>query len=412
MKRRNFLQRAGWGLLLCSPWKSVSAQTKRVSPASAFDAAMREYMDALAIPGGALAVLKAGRLVYAQGYGWADRQHKIPATPDSLFRIASLSKPITALAILKLIQQGRLRLTDRVFEVLALARFAPRDESFDERWREITIEQLLHHTGGWDRDQSFDPMFRPRLIARQFDVPSPAGAWDVIRYMLGQPLDFAPGQRYAYSNFGYCLLGRVIEEVTEEAYEAHVRGAVLDAAGCVSMRLGRSLADDRAKDEVRYYTPGDETVDSVFDAHPGPVPRPYGGFHLEAMDAHGGWLASVRDLARLTAALDAPGAEPLLSADSLRTLRHPPSPPVSRDGEGRLADSYYGGGWMVRPKGENGRANYWHNGSLPGTTALWVRRHDGVSYAALFNLRNRNGRGRDMNIDPMLYRAADRADWE
>lgn len=422
MKRRQFLWHAGWGLAICSAPQVMSASsedrpgiddaTARVSPAQAFDKVMREYMDKLDIPGGALAVLRHGRLAYARGYGWADRERNIEADPQSLFRIASLSKPITALAILKLIEEKRLDPREPVFESLELHRLAPSDESFDKRWRDVTVEHLLHHTGGWDRDQSFDPMFRPRVIAKQFDIPSPAGPREVIRYMLGQPLDFDPGQRYAYSNFGYCLLGRLIEKATGETYEAYVRRAVLRPAGCGGMRLGRTLMEERAEGEVRYYIPNDRETDCVFDSHPGRCLLPYGGFHLEAMDAHGGWLASVDDLARLTAAMEPTHPRPFLGADSWARLRRPPPAPAWRNEEGVMDDHYYGCGWMVRPTGGQGRANYWHAGSLPGTTALWVRRHDGISYVALFNQRTRDWRTRGMNIDPMLYRAADRVDWD
>ena len=81
-------------------------------------------------------------------------------------------------------------------------------------WKRITTRHLLQHTGGWDRDKSFDPMFRPREISRTLGVASPPGPRDILRYRLGQPFEFDPGTRYAYSNFGYCVLGRVIEKVT------------------------------------------------------------------------------------------------------------------------------------------------------------------------------------------------------
>lgn len=93
---------------------------------------------------------------------------------------------------------------------------------FDVRQREITIRHLLEHRGGWDRDKSFDAMFEPVRFAKLLDVPAPAGPREVIRAMLRQKLDFNPGERYAYSNFGYCLLGRVIEKLSGMTYEAYV----------------------------------------------------------------------------------------------------------------------------------------------------------------------------------------------
>jgi N-acyl-D-amino-acid deacylase len=145
----------------------------------------------------------------------------------------------------------------------------------------------------------------------------------------------------------------------------------------------------------------------VFPGTPEQVPWPYGGFCLEAMDAHGGWIASAVDLARLAAALDDPLHSPLLSPETFRIMYAPPPPPVSRQPDGSLNDSYYSCGWNVRPAGANGKANYWHNGSLPGTAALLVRRHDGLSWAVLFNQRSDDKRLPDTAIDGALHRAAD-----
>jgi N-acyl-D-amino-acid deacylase len=230
--------------------------------------------------------------------------------------------------------------------------------------------------------------------------------------MLGQPLDFVPSARYAYSNFGYCLLGRVIEKVSGLGYEDYVRSEVLGRMGIRHMRLGRTLARNRAPDEVSYYTPANRKGNSVFASDPGEVPEPYGTFCLEAMDAHGGWLASAVDLARFAAAMDAPDALNVLRPETRRRLYEPPPPPVSRKADGALADHYYGAGWSVRPVGNEGGANYWHNGSLPGTFTLLVRRHDGLSWAALFNQRSEDPKLPDGAIDTALHRAADAvAEW-
>src|SRR5262249_259290 len=156
------------------------------------------------------------------------------------------------------------------------------------------------------RSKSFDPMFRPGLIAKAVGVPEPAGPEAVIRYMLGQPLDFDPGTRFAYSNFGYCVLGRLIERASGMPYEQYVKRNVLAPLVITGMRLGASLANRRAPGEVRYYTPSDRLVRSVFPSGLEFVRAPYGSFNLEAMDAHGGWLASVVDLARFAAAFDIP----------------------------------------------------------------------------------------------------------
>ena len=159
------------------------------------------------IAGGTAAVAKDGRLVYARGFGWADRKNKVPMQPDSLMRIASISKPFTAAAIMRLVEQGRLKLDEPILPYLK--KFgADEEKNLDPRWRQITLEHLLRHTAGFDRNKSFDPMFIPQRPSRRWIRRA------IIRYMLGKPLDFDPGTRYVYSNFGYCLLGRVIEAVT------------------------------------------------------------------------------------------------------------------------------------------------------------------------------------------------------
>src|SRR5206468_5725413 len=142
------------------------------------------------------------------------------------------------------------------------------------------------------------------------------------------------------------------------------------------------------------------------------VSWPYGGFCLESMDAHGGWIASAVDLARFAAALRDPQHSPLLKPESLQIMHAPPEPPVSRNSDGSLKDHYYGCGWLARPVGRGVGANYWHTGSLPGTSTLLVRRHDDVSWVILFNQRSDDDKLPDGDIDPALHRAADAVrDW-
>lgn len=412
--RRQFLARAGalGALAVCSgpasAWSRVAVG--KLPLAAAFDREMQQFMSARKVPGGALAVVKDQRLVYARAYGWADREKQTPVKPESLFRIASLSKPFTAAAVLKLVETKGLDLETPVSEFLPLEPVLPRGKTPDPRWKRITLRHCLHHTGGWDRDVSGDPMFRSLEIARAVGVAPPANAQAIIRYMLGQPLDFAPGARYAYSNFGYCLLGRVIERLGGRPYGQFVREEVLAPMGIRGMRLGASLESGRAEGEVRYYTPDDREGPSVFPGLPAKVPEPYGSFCLEAMDAHGGWLASAPDLARFAATLDSPQDQACLKPQTRRILYEPPAPPVSRNPDGSLADHYYGCGWLVRPVGKDGRANYWHNGSLPGTFTLLVRRFDGASWAVLFNQRSESSRLPDGAIDGALHRAADAVD--
>jgi N-acyl-D-amino-acid deacylase len=404
MQRRTFL-RTSASTLLASALSRTHAE-EPVSVAQAFDAEVEAFMKARDIPGGALAVVKDRRLVYSRGYGLADREQNSPVSPDSLFRIASISKPFTAVAILQLVEAGRFKLDAPVYDLLGI----DLSKAADPRLAEISINQLLHHTGGWDRDKSFDPMFRAREISQSFGEPPPAGPDAVIRYMLGHKLDAAPGSAYSYSNFGYCLLGRVIEKITGERYEPYVRGKMLAPIGIQKMQIGCSLRAGQVPGEVCYYSKKEEDRgENVFGEKGVRVPWPYGGFHLEAMDAHGGWIASVIDLARFAAALDDPEHSPLLQRTTFDQMYAPPAPPVSREADGtKLKERYYACGWSVRPVGAGGRANYAHDGSLPGTATYLVRRHDGLSWAACFNQRSEDKNLPDKAIDAGLHRAADR----
>jgi N-acyl-D-amino-acid deacylase len=415
LSRRQFLVRAAQvSALAWTGGAALAATTKATAGLSiteAFDREVEHFMAARKIPGGALAVMKDGRLVYARGYGWGDREKKEPARPDSLFRIASISKPFTAVAALKLVEAGRLDPDARAFDLLPLKPLAGGKRP-DARLKLITIRHLLHHTGGWDRDKSGDPMFRPGAIAHAAALASPPNQETIIRYMLSQKLDFAPGSRYAYSNFGYCVLGRIIARVSGFPYDRFVQQSVLTPAGIRRMQQGSSLEAGRANGEVKYYTPDGAQGHSVFSTQPGEFPQPYGTFYLEAMDSHGGWLASAVDLVRFAAALDGSGRSRVLKPETCQILYEAPTPPVSRKRDGSLSDAYYACGWQVRPVGLQGKANYWHSGSLPGTSTLLVRRADGLAWAVVFNQRSQDSKLPDGAIDGALHRAADAvAEW-
>ncbi len=360
---------------------------------SSVDAVIAALMQRWRIPGGSVGIVKDGRLVYARGFGYADVVSKEATAPDALFRIASLSKPVTAAAVLRLVEQGRLTLDATAFPLLPEITPLP-GATVDLRLARITVRQLLEHAGGWDRNATFDPMFRSSEVATATATPVPASATAVIRYMLGQPLVFEPGTRYAYSNFGYTVLGRIIEKVSGQTYEQYVKDAVLAPAGAARMRLGRSLNADRASGEVRYYDRG--TLPSVFPGGGG-VSAPYGGFNLEAMDAHGGWVASTIDLLRFATAVDGWSTRPdVLSDASIASMTGKPRSPLWD-----ASAFHYGLGWLVRPA----EGNWWHDGSLPGTAALLVRTGTGLSWVALFNAR-------DMMTNSTFQSEIDGAMWQ
>jgi N-acyl-D-amino-acid deacylase len=343
-----------------------------------FDDAVAASMRKYGVPGGALAVTKDGRLVFAHGYGLADRDAKTPVQPDSLFRIASVTKTITSAAILALIEQGRLDLNAKVLDVLKASEVTS-CQPLDARWKQITIRQLLQHTAGFDRDKSFDPMFQPYQIALTIGTPPPAEPMAIIRYMMTtQRLDFDPGAKFAYSNFGYCLLGRVIEQLTGKKYEEAVRDLVLKPAGITRMRIGRTLLSQRAPDEVRYYVVDQHKELTVFPQLREPATEPYGWFYMEALDAHGAWIASPIDLVRFACAIDGSRKPGLLKPETVALIDAQPAPRFPGKEE-----IYYGLGWILRPTGKD--AGWSHDGLLPGTISLLVIGRGGVTWAVLFN---------------------------
>jgi N-acyl-D-amino-acid deacylase len=357
----------------------------------ALDEFMLGFMHRHDIPGGALAVSYKGRLVYDRGFGYADVEQKTPARPTSLFRIASISKPFTAVAVLQLVEQGKLSLDDKVFDLLDPKPFGER--SVEPRFKKVTILHLLQHRGGWNRVSEFDPMFRSHVIAEEAGHEGPAKPWDIIRYMAARKLQFEPGDYYSYSNFGYCLLGRVIERVSKTGYAEFVKESVLKPVGIRHMRIGATLAKGRLPDEVRYYGQDRRKARSVFASSKArSVPWEYGGFYLEAMDSHGAWLARASDLLRFACDFDDPEKSKLLKPASIEQMFARPPGYAGSTKDGRPRTAFYACGWSIA------RGTQDHGGSLPGTTTKLMRRSDGIHWAVLLNSR-RDAKGKRIHPD-------------
>jgi len=360
---------------LSSSAEEIAATGKAVPELSGFDDWMQAFMREHNIPGGQLAIVRNGKLVYARGFGWADREAKEPVEPESLFRIASVSKPITAVAILKLVDQGKLKLDDKVLDHLKYEPHFEEGGKLDERWNQVTIRHCLTHTGGWDREKSYDPMFQAHRMAKSMKIDLPILPEHVIRYQLGQPLDFEPGERYAYSNFGYCLLGRVIEKLTGQPYEKHVQDEVLRPLGITRARIGGSLEDQRAEGEVRYYDVKGEPGKAIVGPGAGEkeVPVSYGVWRQETLDAHGGY----------NEADDGTRAN-LLTGDSVRDMigAHVMITAATDAKPAR----FYGLGWFTEPAPGQRAFIARHGGALACTAASLMHFPDGTNLAVLFNL--------------------------
>jgi N-acyl-D-amino-acid deacylase len=329
------------------------------------DEVVKLIMDRHGIPGGALAIAKDGRLVYAKGFGWADLAAAIKVDPQTMFSLASLSKPITALAILLLIEQGKLSLDDNPFDIIRIP--APPRARVDPRLRQVTVRQMLNHTGGWDRNVKGDPINWSPQISRALGVPMPISEQQFISFMRAIPLDFDPGTKMQYSNVGYIVLGQVVEKVSGQSYEQFIEENIFKPAGIRHAFLNRGGQTQYRKGEARSYMPGSGAM----------LPP----MSLPMVKAAGGWRVSAVDMVRLLTALDGSRGKPLLKEQTFQQMLALPPPPLKPKANG----VYNGLGWpSVKVSGKT--FAYAHEGQFPGARTFMKRNANGVNWALLFNV--------------------------
>jgi CubicO group peptidase (beta-lactamase class C family) len=363
---------------------AVIAQTGAAVPGfESLDREIPVLMQKAHVPGAAVAVVKDGRLIFARGYGVANRSTGEAFQPDSLCRIGSISKTVTAVTILKLLEAGKLSLDDKVFAGILTQLQPPPGAHPDARLKEISVRQLLHHTGGHGRDTGTDPLNigLAQSAAAAFHLPMPPGYDAMVRYAMGLPLDSDPGTQYSYSNYGFTVLARVIERVTGQPYEDVVRQQVLAPLGLRRMAVGKSLPEGRFPGEVYYYdTPRAPLVFSLLARERRLVPLPYANFELEAGDGSGRWIASAVDLARFVARVEGSRSPALLAPPTLQLLFERPDPFVTQAQNGEY---WYALGTVAFPF-EGGMA-WTHGGFYPGATAGYESFGNGYLFAFVFN---------------------------
>ncbi len=286
------------------------------------------------LPGVTVAVVRNDKLVYMNCYGVQELDTQKPTTNDNLFRIASISKPITLVALLKLMDEGKLKMDDTVFgpDGVLGEDFGPVPSGSGKD--KITIRHLIEHKSGFQNDPT-DPMF---------SYPGLDQAGIIRDILANRPLATKPGTKYYYSNVGYCILGRVIEKITGRPYDEYVKEEILAPCGIRNMCIGYNTLEERCPNEVTYDQPDEAGWPYKIDVH--------------RMDSHGGWIASAADLARLMVHIDRlPGVPDMLP-------------------EELLSQTYFG-------------YNRWeHSGSLAGTATMLVRLDDEFSFVVLANRRS------------------------
>src|SRR5262249_10921583 len=179
--------------LVLSPW-SGSAQSQDVSLSKKTDGIVEAERTSQGIPGVAVAVCRDGKLVKAAGYGLANVELEVPVTPESIFQTGSVGKQFTAMAVMMLVEEGKIRLDDKISKYLIEA---------PEIWGNITIRHLLTHTSGIpDYGGEEDTMGKGVINFRKDYTEE-----ELIKAFAPMPLDFGPGEKWSYSNTGYLLLG-------------------------------------------------------------------------------------------------------------------------------------------------------------------------------------------------------------
>jgi len=342
---------------------------------ASFDHQMEIFLNKWNIAGASVAIVKDEKLIYSKGFGYADKENHIKVEPKHVFRIASVSKLITAVAVMKLVEEGKLNLTDTIFGKNGILNDSLFLNIKDKRVTHITVENLLNHTSGWSNRKG-DPMFQSISIAKEMKKELPLDFTTVVQYVLEkQKLSYTPGKKSVYSNFGYALLGLVIEKVTNITYEDYVVTQILNPIGIYDMHLGKSLPDEKYPNEVKYYgLKGEKNILSSINSGE-MAPRYYGGNSIELLGAAGGWIASSTELMKFLVAIDGfSQREDILSMES-----------VQRMTQGSKNQRPFG--WT----GTDKNGYWWRTGTLSGTSVLLKREKNGLSWVFIMNTTPKYG---------------------
>jgi CubicO group peptidase (beta-lactamase class C family) len=367
-------------LLLLMPLAFTACASKSVQTTETanYDQFLQGFIQKYNFPGASLAVAKNGQIIHTSTAGYADVEKKIAPTPETVFRIASSSKPITVIAVFQLLEKSN---TD-IEASLNRTAFGPKGylpeykKIKDKRILKVTLRDLLQHTGGWDSSKdNYDPQYDLYKISKKMHVKAPADAKSVIRYVLQyQNLDVDPGKEYHYSNFGFNILARIIEKLSGETYENYVSNHILKPLGIIDMKIAGSRLQDLLPNEARYYDdPRAPLAVSQWDGK-SKGPLAYNEFYFPTMDGHGGWLGTPSDLIKILHGVTPDlGGVQLLKPATVKVMTAPVA---------NIGNPTAGLGWVVREGGKE----ISHAGALEnGTLAYFVRRPDNSAWAVTFN---------------------------
>ena len=339
---------------------------------------IKRYLLRWEINGAQIAVTRNDSLLYVKGFGWADMEKKQEMQPSNIMRLASVSKLLTAVGVMRLAEVGTLKLSDHVFGPEGILN----DTAFtnaikDQRYLDITVEQLLRHKAGFTTGAG-DPMFSTRYIMMQNRLTTPPDNNTLMKILLKRRLGFTPGTAKRYSNVGYTLLSMIIEKKTRMSYEDYMRKFVFEPAGCYDFHIAGSYEKDRRRNEVKYYMhKGSEPV-YEYNNSGRMVEKCYGENDIPNLKGAGAWCASAAELSRLVASIDLlPGIKDILSKKSVEFMTR------------EMPDHDFSIGWNFCPKGRP----WIRTGSLSGTSALVLRYPDGECWILITNTSTWKGHG-------------------
>jgi len=353
-----------------------------------FERVIRYFMRRWDIVGVSVAIARDDNLVYAKGFGLADSTTKEMVQPYSRFRIASISKLITSVAIMKLQEEGRLSVNDRVFGPDGILNDPFYSNPKDKRVYNITVAHLLAHEGGWTT-RFGDQMFMPFVVAKEMGVSVPVDTKTIVRFALNKKLHFTPGTGRSYSNLGYAILGLVIEKVSGMPYSEYCRKNIFEPYGIYDMYFAKNLKSEKLPYEVSYYVPPDAIMKpSVYGT--GELVSPaYGGNDIEALGAAGAWVATAPDLLKFILHIDGfEERKDILSYESIRFMTDE-------------RNKYAPVGW----KATLSNGDWWRTGSFPGTVGMVKRQANGISWVFLANTSTWNGPEISTEINKIMSRA-------
>lgn len=351
------------------------------------DRMIERYMKQWEIKGASLAVMRNDSLLYAKGYGYADREEGEEMTPGHILRMASVSKLITATGIMILKERGLLSLQDTVFGPRGILNDSIYTAAIREKSKfGITVEQLLRHKAGFTNSRG-DPMFSTRDIIRQFRLDGPPDHETLVRCVLTRPLGYQPGSWQRYSNFGYLLLSMIIEKASGTEYETFIKENVLKPAGCHDMHIANNYYEERYPNEVRYYMQSGSEPCEEFNLSGRMVERCYGGNDIRGLSGAGAWCGSAAELCRFVASIDGkPGIKDIISEESVAEMTE------------YFDTETFSLGWNdTKPTGE-----WTRTGTLGGTSALVKYFPDGECWIMITNTSTWKGPGFTKNTESLF----------